>query len=178
VDPQLVALAAVAEGVVRVRGGARLSAAVSRRIALHEVEGHLLPRLHGQALGGVFSAGSAGATEDEEGRALLLEERAGLLDSARRRELAQRYLAAVSVRQGGAPWDTIELLLEYGSSDERAIELACRVERGGGLGRELVYLVGYARVRAALAAEPQLEALQGAGRVSLLAARRLQALVH
>jgi len=94
----LVSLAAVADGVVRVRAGARLGASTARRIALHEVEGHVRPRVSGQLLGGVFVAGSAGASEDEEGRAILLEERAGLLDAERRRELSRRYLAAESTR--------------------------------------------------------------------------------
>ena len=172
-DAGLVALAAVAEGIVRVRAGVRLSARVGSRIALHEVEGHLLPRQAGTALGGVFQAASSRATEDEEGRALLLEERAGLLDQARHAELCRRYLAAASVRDGAQFWETFELLLETGADVQATIDLGCRVYRGGGLGRELVYLAGYERVKATLALEPELEALQRAGRVSLEAGRRL-----
>lgn len=173
VDTGLVALAAVAEGVVRVRAGARLSADVARRIALHEIEGHLLPRSSGAALGGVFMAGSRHAAQDEEGRAISIEERAGLLDPGRRAELGRRYLAAASVRDGAAFEETVELLLETGADLAASIELGCRVHRGGGLGRELVYLVGYRRVRAALLTQPELEPILAAGRVSLEAARRL-----
>jgi hypothetical protein len=169
----LVSLAAVADGAVRIRAGARLSAEVARRIALHEVEGHVRPRAAGQLLGGVFAAGSAAASEDEEGRAILLEERAGLLDAHRRAELARRYLAAESVRDGAGFWDTVTLLGLRGASAAAAIELSCRVHRGGGLARELIYLTGYRRVAETLARRPELEEIQKSGRVSLAAAALL-----
>jgi hypothetical protein len=171
--PGLVSLAAVAEGVVRVRPGARLSARVAERIALHEVEGHVRPRVSGQQLGGAFMAGTQRASEDEEGRAILLEERAGLFDCERRKELARRYLAAASVRQGATLWETVDLLGRTGALAPPAIELACRVHRGGGLGRELIYLTGYARVKVALTARPELERVMLAGRISLDAAESL-----
>jgi hypothetical protein len=169
----LVSLAAVADGVVRVRAGARLSASTARRIALHEVEGHVLPRINGQRLGGVFVAGSARASEDEEGRAILLEERAGLLDVERRRELARRFLAAESLRGGADFWDTVARLGQCGATLPSAVELASRVHRGGGLGRELIYLVGYQRVAVALAHRPELEHVLVSGRVALGAAEAL-----
>jgi hypothetical protein len=171
----LVSLAAVADGVVRVRAGARLSERAARRIALHEVEGHVRPRVAGQRLGGVFAAGAARASEDEEGRAILLEERAGLLDEARRKELGRRYLAAESVRDGAEFWDTVTLLGRRGAPLEAAIELAARVHRGGGLGRESIYLLGYQRVATKLARRPQLERVLASGRVSLEAAEALLA---
>jgi hypothetical protein len=169
----LVSLAAVAKGVVRVRAGARLTEKVARRIALHEVEGHVRPRVNGQQLGGVFSAGSARASQDEEGRAILLEERAGLLDSERRRELGRRYLAVESLRGGAGFWDTVTLLGQRGATLPAAIELSSRVYRGGGLGRESIYLVGYQRVAAALAKHPELEQVLRSGRVTLEAAEAL-----
>lgn len=171
--PGLASLAAVADGAVRVRAGARLTARESRRIALHEVEGHVRPRVAAAALGGVLLAGSARASEDEEGRAILIEERAGLLDAGRRRELGRRYLAAASVRSGADFWETVRLLGELGATSAQAVELSCRVHRGGGLGRELMYLVGYRRVAARLASEPELERVMQHGRVSLEAARAL-----
>ena len=169
----LVSLAAVADGVVRVRAGARLTAATARRIALHEVEGHVRPRVTGQLLGGVFLAGSARASEDEEGRAILLEERAGLLGTERRHELARRYLAAESLRAGAEFWDTVTLLGQRGATLAAAIELTSRVHRGGGLGRELIYLVGYQRVATALGRRPELEQVLVSGRVALDAAEGL-----
>lgn len=172
-DPGLVALAAVADGVVRVRAGARLTRSVGRRIALHEVGGHLSPRISGATLGGVFAAAAARASDDEEGRATLLEERAGLLSDERLAELARRYLVATSVREGADFWQSVDVLLASGSEPAAALELACRSHRGGGLGRELVYWSGYQRVRAAYALRPELEALQRAGRISLAAAAEL-----
>jgi hypothetical protein len=173
VVPGLVSLAAVADGVVRVRAGAQLSARVAERIALHEIEGHVRPRLVGQQLGGVFWAGSAGAIEDEEGRAIVLEERAGLLGSGRRRELGLRYLAAESVRDGADFWETVRLLVELSAGVDAAVELGCRVHRGGGLGRELIYLSGYRRLSGTIDTRPELEAVMRSGRVSLAAAARL-----
>ena len=169
----LVSLAAVADGVIRVRAAARLSAETARRIALHEVEGHVRPRVSGQRLGGVFVAGSARASEDEEGRAILLEERAGLLDAERRRELAWRFLAAESLRAGADFWDTVTLLGQRGATLPSAVELSSRVHRGGGLGRELVYLVGYQRVAMAFARRPELERVLVSGRVAVDAAEAL-----
>lgn len=171
--PGLVSLAAVAEGVVRIRGGAKLTANVARRIALHEVEGHLLPRARGQELGGVFSAATAGASEDEEGRAIWLEERAELLDAERRRELGRRYVAAESLRRGADFWQIVGLLRARGASAAGAVELACRVSRGGGLGRELIYLSGYLRVVSRLGPRPELVRVLEHGRVSLDAAALL-----
>jgi len=171
--PGLVSLAAVADGVVRLRPGEQLSARQARRIALHEVEGHVRPRVSGAVLGGVFAAGSAGGSTDEEGRAILLEERAGLLDAERRRELARRYLVAASMRQGADFWQTVDQLGLTGASMDEALALAARVHRGGGLGRELVYLTGYWRVSHGLAARPELEQLLKAGRISLSAAEAL-----
>lgn len=172
-SPGLVPLAAVADGVVRVRPGARLSAAEGRRVAEHELEGHARPRLLARALGGVFLAGSRGGSEDEEGRAIWLEERAGLFHDERRRELWRRYLAAASVREGAELWQTVRLLRELGAEPRAALELSCRVQRGGGLGRELVYVCGYRRVRAAFARFPALARALGHGRVSVAATERL-----
>ena len=169
----LVSLAAVANGVVRVRAGARLSEKTARRIALHEVEGHVRPRVNGQRLGGVFSAGSAHASQDEEGRAILLEERAGLLDAERRRELGRRYLAVESLRDGAEFWETVTLLGQSGATLAAAVELTSRVHRGGGLGREAIYLIGYQRVAVALARKPELEQVLRSGRVTLDAAEEL-----
>jgi hypothetical protein len=65
------------------------------------------------------------------------------------------------------------LLGKTGAEADACIELACRVHRGGGLGRELVYLAGYLRVAEALARAPRLERLLAGGRVSLGAASEL-----
>jgi hypothetical protein len=82
-------------------------------------------------------------------------------------------LAAESVRSGADFWETVRLLGELGATTTQAVELSCRVHRGGGLGRELMYLVGYRRVAARLAKEPELTQVLQHGRVSLDAARAL-----
>ncbi len=169
----LATLAAVARGVVRIRAGAWLSASATRRIALHEVDGHLLPRVSGDKLAGVFAAGSRGASDDEEGRALVLEERAGMFDASRRREIALRYRAVQSVRGGADFWQTAEMLRQHAATDDAVVELACRAHRGGGLGREGVYLGGYLRVAAALSTRPELETLMARGRLAAQAAASL-----
>jgi len=160
----------VAHGVVRIRAGVRLKKSSAQRVALHEIHGHVLPRVHGGAWGGVLAAGSAGGSEDEEGRAILLEDRAGLLDAERHRDLGRRYLAAQCLRAGGGFWQTVELLGALGADAADAVDLACRVHRGGGLGRELVYLDGYVRVRTRLEQDPSLERFLENVRVSLEAA--------
>ncbi len=169
----LVPLAAVGDGVVRLRPGARLTAAVGRRVALHELDGHVVPRLAGRALGGVLLAGSAGAAEDEEGRAIWLEHRAGLLSVPRRRELGFRFLASAAVREGADFWQTVRLLLELGCGRDAAVELSCRVHRGGGLGRELVYWSGFSRVSASFRDRPELERALASGRLSVEVAAQL-----
>jgi hypothetical protein len=170
----LASVAAVADGVVRIRAGVRLKKSAARRVALHEIHGHVLPRVRGRTWGGILAAGSAGGSEDEEGRAILLEDRAGLLDAERHRDLGRRYLAAQCLRAGGDFWQTVELLGTLGAEAKEAVDLASRVHRGGGLGRELVYLDGYVRVRTRLEQEPSLERFLENGRVSLEAARLLR----
>jgi hypothetical protein len=175
--PLLPTVAAAGDGFVAVRPGVRLSALEAARIAVHELSGHVEPRLAAQreALG-IFRVGSRAAGDEEEGRALLLEERAGLLHPARRRDLALRHSAALAVR-GGASWfELVRGLETQGVARARALELALRVLRGGGLGREIVYLPSYLQLRAEFAREPSLERYFERGRVSLAAARALRSL--
>lgn len=175
VQRDLPALAAVADGVVLIRAGAELTLDEAERIVLHEVEGHLMPRLNGEALRGVFAAGSRDGSRDEEGRALMLEARAAKFRSQRRKQIARRYLAAETVRRGATLWETVEHVLEAGASVDEAVELACRVHRGGGLARESVYLLGYLAVKDALEREPELDTILAGGRVGIAAASGLLA---
>jgi hypothetical protein len=184
--PELAAIAAVGEGVVYVAAGAELRRDQVERIVLHEVDGHLAPRVRALCEPwGLLRVGSAGAAEDEEGRALLLEARAGYLDPsgerggsaggwARRRELALRHLAAGAVRGGAGFVELMRLLLDRGEPLTRAYRLCERVLRGGGLAREVCYLPAYLRVRSALDSAPHLERWFERGRVSVSAARRLE----
>jgi hypothetical protein len=166
------ATAATGEGFVAVRPFVQLSAAVSERITLHELLGHALPRARARTQPLTFlRAGSAGASDDEEGRALLVERRARLLDDERRRELAFRHRAALAVRAGASRFELVQLLLGLGAERDSAFEIALRAARGGGLARELVYLPAYFEVERALAREPELERWLERGRLSLSAAR-------
>jgi hypothetical protein len=170
------AAAAVGEGFVGVRAGLWHSGAEVTRIVLHEIEGHVRPRVLAQREQlGLFRVGSAKSGDDEEGRALLLERGAGVLEGARRRELARRHLAARAVRLGLSFQDIVKQLLGLGQDITSAVEAACRAQRGGGLGREYVYLISLARVSRAFEAEPELEHYFEHGRVSVDAARACRA---
>jgi hypothetical protein len=166
------ATAATGVGVVSVRPRVMLSARAAERIAVHELLGHALPRARAAyADWALFRAGTRRSQDDEEGRALLCEERGGWLDTERRRELAFRHLAALGVRGGAEPRDSVRRLVEVGAPLSRAVEIAVRVHRGGGLAREIVYLPSYFAVRRAFATEPGLERWFERGRLGLEAAR-------
>jgi hypothetical protein len=177
VSDDLPSAAAAGDGVVLVRGGVRYSDRDVARIVLHELHGHVLPRqrAHNERLG-LFGVASAGGTDEEEGHALLLERRAGYLDAHRRAELARRHVAACTVRDGAEWIETVDALQKLDTSFAEAIDFANRAHRGGGLGRELIYLPALSRVRRALAADPSLEAWLERGRLSIEAARTLREL--
>ncbi|HLV68212.1 MAG TPA: tyrosine/phenylalanine carboxypeptidase domain-containing protein [Polyangiaceae bacterium] len=168
--PALGSVAAAGDGVVLVRPGVMLRAAQARRIALHELEAHVVPRLaaRGESCG-LFLCGAAGSAEEEEGRALLIEERAGLLDATRRRELGLRHIAARAVRAGADLEELLRELRARGAERDEALEVALRASRGGGLAREIVYLPAYLRLREAFARQPALETFFERGRISLAA---------
>jgi hypothetical protein len=169
-----VAVAATGHGLVCVRPGVLLSAHAAERVAAHELLAHALPRARARhAPWALLSVGTRGAGEDEEGRALLIEERSGSFDAERRRSLALRHVSALGVRSGAEPTETLRELVTLGAPLEQAAELTLRVHRGGGLGRELVYLPAYFAMRSALAGEPGLERWLERGRLDLDTARRL-----
>jgi len=171
----LASAAATGDGVIVIRAGSTHREAGARRIALHEVYGHALPRSRARTEPlGILSVGSAGGADDEEGRALLLEQRHGLLDAERRRELGLRHLTARAVRLGADWVEAVRLAIDHGASIAEAVRLAARVCRGGGLARELVYLPAFHRVGRALDAEPSVEAWLERGRVAVSVARMLE----
>jgi hypothetical protein len=177
--PGQLAIAASGHGIVAVRPGVRLFGSDAERIALHELLGHVLPR-H-RAARGAFSllrVGTAGSVEHEEGRALVIEARAGLFDGRRRRELALRHLAALAVRDGADFEETVRVLVERGAPAASAITIGARVHRGGGLAREIVYLPAYLEVSDAFMREPSLERWFERGRVGVNAARELTLLAE
>jgi hypothetical protein len=172
VSREQLATAATGTGVVSVRPRVLLSARAVERIVTHELLGHALPRARAAyADWTLFRAGTRGAGDDEEGRAILCEQRGGWLGAERRRELALRHVAALGVRAGAEPRDSVKRLVELGAPVARAVEIAVRVHRGGGLAREIVYLPAYLAVRRAFAAEPALERWFERGRVDLATAQ-------
>ena len=177
VREELECAAVTADRVVVVRAGLFHGTNDVRRIVVHELFGHVLPRERAQRQpSGLFRVGSARSAEDEEGRALWIEQRAGCFGASRRTELARRHLAALAVRDGAQWSEVVELLLSTGAALEPALSLAARVSRGGGLAREIVYLPALSRVRQALESEPELEGWMRRGRISVNAARRLRGL--
>ena len=147
-SPSLASLAAAAGTTVVVAEGRRTTAREAQRTALHEVHGHVLPAL-ARLCGGPFAqARVAGDIDREEGRALCLEEEAGFFDGARRGELGLRHVAARAAHEGASFVDVLQVLTGRDVSPERAVRLAARACRGGGLGRERVYLPAYFAERA------------------------------
>lgn len=140
---RLASLAAAAGTTIVVAEGRRTTAREARRTALHEIHGHVLPALARQRLGDVAAVRGAGDVDREEGRALVIEEAAGFLDAGRRADLGVRHLAARWAHEGAELVDVVRGLLAYELSMERAVLVAARACRAGGLGRERVYLPAY-----------------------------------
>jgi hypothetical protein len=167
----LSALAATGEGVVQVAMGRSVTLGDVERTVLHEIEGHVLPRCRAGSLRlGIFTVGTRWGADDQEGRALVIESEAGALARGRRRELALRHAGARMLEEGADFVETTRRLLSYGTGVPDALRITARVHRGGGLGREVVYLPAFLRVEAALAARPELDRVLGSGRVAVDAA--------
>jgi hypothetical protein len=166
--------AAVGADCLFVAEGTRVALGEARRLFVHEVRGHLLPRRRAAIeLLPPGRVGAARADMDEEGHAVFLEETERLLGPARRRELAVRHLLAEAVRLPNGQRAAARLALELredGFDSQVLASSLVRVTRGGGLGREIIYLPGLLRVRAA-AKEPELLARLATGRFSLEAAQ-------
>lgn len=146
IQPALAPLAATGDRVILVAAGRPTTERDVARTVLHEIEGHVLPRARAlKASLLLLRIGTARGVDDQEGRALLLEERAGLLCARRRRHLALRHRAFEAMADGASFADvTRELASTRGLEPEYAVVVAERVFRGGdgthpGLGRERVF---------------------------------------
>jgi hypothetical protein len=180
----LAPLAATGDGVILIAPGRRVTHEDAARTVLHEVEGHARPRARArEAPLALFRAGTARGVDDQEGLALLLEERAGLLGPRRRRQLAARHWACEAMAGGAGFADVAPALArDHGLDPLQAVVIAERVFRGGdgvhpGLGRERVYLEALVKVRAHLEARPDDERVLSAGQVAVEAAPALRALL-
>ena len=174
VQPSLSALAATGERHILVAAGRMTRKEDVERTVMHEIEAHAIPRTRAaQARLAIFQIGTARGIDDQEGLALVLEERGNFLSPRRKRELAARHLA-VEAMDGGATFaDALSALVkEHGLSPSEAVLVAERAFRGGdgtspGLGRERIYLEAYLRVGAHLAKKPTDEGILTSGQVSL-----------
>ena len=172
--PWLAPLAATGERVILVTTDRLVPDEDARRTVLHEIDGHARPRARAsRASSSLFRTGTARGIDDQEGRAVWLEERAGLLGPRRRRQLAARHRAVETMLEGASFADVARALVDDHSIDPtEAVIIAERVFRGGdgahpGLGRERVYLESLVRVRRHLTAHPEDDAVLAAGQVSV-----------
>jgi hypothetical protein len=180
-QPSLAPLAATGEHVILVAAGRLVHEEDAIRTVLHEVDGHALPRaLSRHSPLALMQAGTARGVDDQEGRALLLEKRAGMLGARRRRQLAARHRAVEAMFDGGTFVDVASMLIEVqglGAAD--AVVVAERAFRGSdgtrpGLGRERVYLESFVRVSTHLEAHPEDEQVLAAGHVAIDAVNTLR----
>jgi hypothetical protein len=179
---ELAPAAATGDGVILIAAGRHLTHEAAARTAMHEVFGHALPRARAAAQPlGLFGIGTARGADEQEGYALLLEERAGYMHHTRAGELAARH-DAVRMMRGGADFVGCvhHLRKEHGQSAAAAVRIAERVFRGSdgrrpGLGREAVYLAAFAAVRAHLADHPEDEIVIASGQIAVAAAKALRA---
>lgn len=173
------ALAATGDAFVQIAQNRLMTVEDVERTVLHEIEGHVLPRCHANTRSlGIFALGTRYGVDDQEGRALGLERRAGYLRQSRRRELAFRHMAARMLEDHGDFVEIARVLLDRGALLGDALRLTARICRGGGLGREVVYLPALLRVDAVLAEDPTIDVVLGAGRVAIEAAEVLRPFVE
>jgi hypothetical protein len=174
VQPSLSALAATGERHILVAQNRLTSREDVERTVMHEIEAHAIPRTRAaQAPIAIFQIGTARGVDDQEGLALVLEERGHYLSPRRKRELAARHLA-VEAMDGGATFpDALHALVkEHGMPAPDAVLVAERAFRGGdgtmaGLGRERIYLEAFLRVGEHLRRKPTDEGILTSGQVSL-----------
>jgi hypothetical protein len=179
----LASLAATGDRVILVAPGRPVHDEDAARTVVHEVEGHALPRAHALAAPmAILRWGTARGGDDQEGRALVMEERAGLLGPRRRRQLAARHWAVQAMLDRASFVDVVRGLAGRHDVDVAdAVIVAERAFRGGdgmraGLGRERVYLEGFVRVRAHLAEHPEDDDILARGQIALSAAADVRAL--
>lgn len=170
----MTSLAATGDECVYIARDRSLSEESARRVVVHEVFGHVVPRVRAVESDDILGKlGTFQGEDTQEGYALLCEERYDLLQGHRKRELAERHLACTWMSEGMTFADIARsLVVDHGTEPERAIRVAIRAFRGSpgdtkGLGRERVYLPYYLSVRAHLQAHPEDEALLTRGQRSL-----------
>jgi hypothetical protein len=174
VQPSLAALAATGESHILIAAGRQITKEDVERTVMHEIEAHAIPRARAQqARLAIFQIGTARGIDDQEGFALVLEDRHSFLGPKRKRELAARHLAVEAMDGGARFHENVEALVkEHGLTVREAVYVAERTYRGSdgttpGLGRERIYLEAYIRVGEHLAKKPTDEAYLTSGQVSI-----------
>lgn len=172
--PSLASLAATGDRTIYVATGRQVTDQDIRRTVVHEIEAHARPRERASKLAlRLFQVGSARGTDEQEGFALVLEERHGFLKWQRRREIAARHRTVLAMLEGATFVDAMRVLLrQYGFAPSEAVPVCERAFRGShgespGVGRERVYLPSFLRVRDWLANHPTDEAVLASGQVSV-----------
>lgn len=176
VQPSLAALAATGERHILIAANRPCTREDVERTVMHEIEAHAIPRARAaQARLAIFQIGTARGVDDQEGLALVLEERGGFLKPKRKRELAARHLAVEAMDGGARFYENVQALVkEHGLGAREAVVIAERAYRGGdgrtpGLGRERIYLEAFLRVGEHLAKRPTDEGILTSGQISVAA---------
>ena len=174
VQPSLAALAATGESHILVAANRSCTREDVERTVMHEIEAHAIPRARAaHSRLAIFQIGTARGIDDQEGFALVLEERMNFLGPKRKRELAARHLAVEAMDGGARFHENIDALVkEHGLTAREAVLIAERTYRGSdgttpGLGRERIYLEAYIRVGEHLALKPADEGFLTSGQVSI-----------
>lgn len=174
VAPSLVALAATGDRQIFVAAGRRVTREDVERTVLHELEAHARPRVRAATSKlGILRFGTARGVDDQEGLALVLEERHGFLSPRRKRELGARHVTVAAMDEGATFAEAVLALQKnHGWRAGDAVRVAERVYRGSGgagpgLGRERIYIEAFVRVRGAIQNEPSVEDVLASGQVGL-----------
>jgi hypothetical protein len=183
--PALASLAATGVETIFVASGRDLCDEDAARTVVHEIQGHALPRARSaRAELALLRAGTARGVDHQEGRALLLEQRAGYFGPRRRRQLAARHRAVEAMLDGGTFAEVARMLVDaHGLDAADAVLVAERAFRGGdgvraGLGRERIYLESLVWVDRHLAARPDDDAVMACGQVAVDAIDSLRPYAH
>ena len=130
IEPRLFALAATGRRVVLIAPGRTISDEAARRTVLHELHGHVMPRVRAErAHDALFDVGTARGVDEQEGYALVLEDRHGFLSAARRREIGARYAAVRAMRDGACFEEVYTSLRRDHGLALSALQLAERLPR-------------------------------------------------
>ena len=151
----------------------------SLRFAVHEVLGHAIAAANARDQPiRLFELGTEDSFAAQEGLCLTLEEHAGVLDAYRLRVIAARVLATDRMHDGARFGETARWLCDdHGFGVTDAVGVAERAYRGGGVARDVGYLGGWLRVRAAIEGGDTSIDFMRVGRVGIEVAKALPELV-